>query len=434
MCNNKLLNNNNNISFVVKNYLCNSCGACYSSCNSEAIEFYETVGGYIFPKIHKGKCNNCGVCLKICPGLGFGKSLKRSLPPDPFKGNIEGCFIGKATNLEIFENSQSGGVVTSILSHLFKTQKIDIAILTVMKKQVPPRGDVLLVRSEKQLALTQKSKYTPIPILKAIRKIEKTNEKFALVGLSCHIHGLFNYFDLFKSMNNKCILKIGLVCDRVLTTSALDYLSYYYSEYDNTKSIVFRDKSKPSYPGNTVIYTNTGKETVLPPKYRMAIKEYFTPARCRVCFDKMNVFSDITVCDPHGIQDVDRIRGESAVIARTQKGREVIDYAQREGYVILRKVQAEEIFTGQKIDEKRSNWTQFISSWSRALKVTPDYGSLEISNNLNSNRKIDKDLQMSVELNEFKDRKVLLRHHRRLIMYKFISRGIKKIVRNVFRF
>lgn len=420
---------NNNISIVVENYMCNSCGACYSSCKSGAIDYQETVGGYIFPKIDKNTCTDCGICLKVCPGLCFGESLRESLPSDHYRGNVEGCFVGKATDPAIFENSQSGGIVSAIISYLFKTSKIDVAILAVMKKEIPPRGDVLIIRSEKEIALTQKSKYTPIPILKALKEIVKTNDRFAIVGLSCHIHGLFNYLDLFKSLKNSCILKIGLVCDRVLTTVALDFLICNHSKIENATNIVFRDKNKPCYPGNIVICSDDGDEIVLPPKHRMALKEFFTPARCRICFDKMNVFSDITVCDPHGIQGVDRIRGESAIIVRTRIGEGVIACARKDGDVILRDVQPEEIFEGQNIDRKRKYWTQFISSWNRFIGVTPDYGRLETNISPSTNRKADKLLKRSLVLNKFKDRKKLILFYSILMKLNFLRRVFKKIVR-----
>ena len=50
------------ISCVVNQKLCHTCGACAAICPSDAISYQETVGGYCFPTIEKEKCVQDRVC------------------------------------------------------------------------------------------------------------------------------------------------------------------------------------------------------------------------------------------------------------------------------------------------------------------------------------------------------------------------------------
>lgn len=308
-----------NISDIRLAKLCCSCGACSYICRKNLITFKESIGGYLEPYINSSKCTDCGLCYHVCPSIHLGPNLKNQLPNDPFIGNIKTAYIGKSIDSEIYKNSQSGGVVTALLNHLFKTQQIEAAIVTVMKHSNPPRGDVILARNKYDLLIAQKSKYTPVPVLKILKEINDIRGKIAIVGLPCHIQGLYNILDLKPDLKDKIVLKVGLICERVLTTAAIDFLTY-KAKIKNPNHIVFKDKNRPHYPGNIIVSSNKGEEVELDPQNRMLIKDYFTPVRCAICWDKMNVFSDITFGDPHGIPDIDRLLGEGLILPRTDVG------------------------------------------------------------------------------------------------------------------
>ena len=134
------------ISFVVAEYLCNSCGACFAACSHGSISYIETVGGYLFPRINTETCTHCGLCYEVCPGVHFGKSLIARMPDDPFVGDIISCHAGKAINKMVFDNSQSGGIATALLVQLLATGQISGAIVADMKG-TPPRGHALMAKN-----------------------------------------------------------------------------------------------------------------------------------------------------------------------------------------------------------------------------------------------------------------------------------------------
>jgi coenzyme F420 hydrogenase subunit beta len=360
------------ISPVVAAHLCHSCGACAASCGSGAIQFTESASGYLLPKINSEICTHCGLCYHVCSGHHFGVSLNDKIPHDPFVGEILSCEVGRATAPDIYRNSQSGGVVTALLAHLLESQQIALAIVAVMKEQTPPRGDVLIARTPDELFRAQKSKYTPIPLLRVLPQIKSETSPMAMVGLPCHIHSLHNLCDTFPWLAEKKIITIGLLCSRNMTAKAIDFIAQQATRVP-IKQFVFRDKSKPAYPGHPYAVTTRNKAFSLDKSVRMAAKDIFTPLRCRLCFDKMNVFADIACGDPHGLQDIDRVGGETLTLSRTERGQAVVEHAKQAQAVALRPCNLKASLKGQGIDKKRKEFSAYMAAWKAMGRHVPCY-------------------------------------------------------------
>ena len=437
------------ISCVVDEHLCLSCGACFAVCNPGSISYIETVGGYLFPKINTETCTHCGLCYEVCPGVHFGKSLTARMPDDPFVGDIISCHVGKAVDKRIFQNSQSGGVATALLVHLLATGQISAAIVAGMQSATPPRGEVMLAKNVDDLMAAQKSKYVPIPLLSAISHIRETVRPVAFVGLPCHMHGLYNLFDLYPKLKPKVLIKIGLICECVLTNAAVDFLGRKATSRP-VKHLIFKDKQRPSYPGNIVVETESGEEIVLDASLRMAIKDYFTPARCRLCFDRLNVFSDVVLGDPHRLNGIDRKRGETLIFARTQQGDELVSEVVATGSIVTRPADKQAAVNGQRIDKKRLQWSSYMRAWAMQDRSLPAYYEtvlMSAGTQKVSPEKYGDDLLYSIGLNSFTSRPAVLNSVNRLMLkrrivtslWKFffkikkIMKQLKGIIRRVYK-
>jgi len=392
------------ITQVVDEHLCHSCGACFASCGHNSISFHESVGGYYVPKIDYDTCTGCELCFEVCSGDHFGKTLTAEMPEDPFVGNILSCEVGKATNQSIFENSQSGGVTTALLGSLLDSGEIEVALVAITKEDTPPRGDFALVRDSKELYASQKSKYTPIALLSAIPQLKKVQGKIAIVGLSCHLQSLQNLCDTYKWLGKKDIFKIGLICDRVMTSTAIDFMAKQATD-EPIKNFIFRDKAEPSYPGNPVVITNDDTKIVLDKSLRMEMKDFFTPARCRLCFDKLNIFADVVMGDPHGVTGTDRQHGETLVLTRTSRGEEVIQLTKELKTITLRNADKVQAVKGQKIDRKKIEWSAYTTAWKALGKKAPEYPFVIESNDF---KKEIKSLEHSLSLDDYNSKEALL--------------------------
>ncbi|MCF8332037.1 MAG: Coenzyme F420 hydrogenase/dehydrogenase, beta subunit C-terminal domain [Bacteroidales bacterium] len=425
-----------NIIETVINHLCHSCGACSGVCPTDAIGFYETIAGHIFPEVNEEQCIHCGLCLDVCSGQHFNNTLMHNLPEDPFTGNVNNAWIGKATDPAIFENGQSGGVVTAILARAFQSEKINTALVVGMDEGNPPRPSVRIARSPIQLIKSQKSKYAPVPLLSALRILKYEDFPVAIVGVSCQIHSLYNIFDKVSGFSQNVAFAIGLVCDRVMTMAAIDYLAEDFSK-EMPYQFHYRDKKAGGYPGNIHLIATDGKSKIKPAKQRMLIKDYFTPARCRICFDKMNIFSDITVGDPNGINDADNTNGESVVICRTDKGRHLIEEAIKSNIVKLKQIDYEKIIAGQKINRKRMDWNAYAEVWKKNGNKIPDYLDRVKHETIFDIKNYKKSIYYSLKLDEFQTRSDLLLFVRKALkkkrnrdLLKLPVKMIRKLAKN----
>ncbi len=392
------------ITQVVEEHLCHSCGACFASCGHDSISFTETVGGYYFPKIDYDTCTNCGLCFDVCSGDHFGKTLSADMPEDPFVGNILSCEVGKATNESVFNNSQSGGITTALLADLLDSGEIEVALVAITREDTPPRGDFALVTNSNELYASQKSKYTPIALLSAIPELKKVQGKIAIVGLACHLQSLQNLCDTYRWLKKKDILKIGLICDRVMTATAIDFMAIQATD-EPIKNFIFRDKAEPSYPGNPVVVTVDDTKIVLDKSLRMEMKDFFTPARCRLCFDKLNIFADVVMGDPHGVEEIDRKNGETLVIIRSLKAKEVMENARKLDDITLREVDIKLAIKGQSIEKKRKEWSAYTTAWKELGRKAPEYPFEIKSNDFLKEQKL---LEHSLRLDEYNSKEKLL--------------------------
>jgi coenzyme F420 hydrogenase subunit beta len=426
-----------NVSDIAEQQLCNSCGACSVVCPVNAIGYEETVGGRIVPHVDEGRCTSCGLCFSVCPGVHFGKTLSESVPLDPFIGEALGCFVGRAVDEETFLNSQSGGVVTALLLDALQEERIQAAVVVSMKPGKPPKPEALLATTEEQIVAAQKSKYGPIPLLHVLRDVEEQGLSVAVVGLPCHLHGLHNLIDVRPSIREHVIFTVGLICDRIMTMAGRDFLIARSGLGGELRDLRFRDKSEGGWPGSVKVVSMAGQSAVLPAGVRLSIKDAFTPARCRLCFDKLNVFADVTVGDPWGIASADKINGESVAVVRTARGSELLKGAVDCGAVVVRPIQYEEVIEGQKIDQRRRDWRDYREAWRRLGLELPDYYERVAECAPAAAKRgghYRRQLRRALSLDGFRSREALLRHverslflrrwRRRLLLPIRVARGI----------
>jgi len=244
---------------------------------------------------------------------------------DPFVGDIRAAYWGWAKDPEICSAGVSGGIVTAILCRLLETGEVDAALLTRWDPQQPLRPQPFLARSADEVRGAQKSKYCMVALNKLGREIaEARQQRIAVVGLACHLHGLVNMAERFPAIGEKVVLRIGLFCDRTL--------SYHVSEKliassglgtSEVRRFEYRQKGPRGWPGDVYIEPEHGDPLFLDRKQRMILKDAFTPVRCRLCFDKFNVLSDIACGDGYGAPS--HSEGTSALLVRTQAGEEALE-------------------------------------------------------------------------------------------------------------
>lgn len=354
--------------------LCVGCGLCARVCPRGAVTVEETPGGLLRARVDTTRCTACGQCAAVCPGWHLEPGLLPS-DADPFPGRVLAACIGQAADAQVLADGQSGGVVTALLGHLLATGRIGRALVTEMPRDGSLRARAFLAGDAEGLGRAQGSKYCPAPVCAALPSDldDDGAPPVAVVGVGCHVHGLRNALARRPQWARGVALTVGLFCDRVLAFGAIDHLVGKTGlAAADAVGFEYRSKRWRGWPGDVRVLAGGGREEFLDRKHRMACKDQFTPARCRLCFDKFNVLADVAVGDAWGLAEDGR--GASVVLARTPRGLEALASAERAGAVRLATVPAEAVFEAQRLGKRRAEWAAYTAAWKQIGGLAPDFG------------------------------------------------------------
>lgn len=361
--------NRKNIQHISDAFLCSSCGACKAICSRDAIDFHFTNIGRLKADVNS-RCIDCGLCLKVCPS--YTQISGNETGANPYVGNVINTYIGRALDDEIYQNSQSGGICTALTSYLLASKKVDAVIVCKISAGTSPYSKATIVREKEELRDCQRSCYTQLDLLSALRGVE-TNECIAVVGIACQIEGLTLLQKVSKKYN--ILYKIGLICDR---SHCLGYQETILSfSPTSAKRLIYwkkkdfsHNKKYYSYKDAPIVVSDErGRTSIFPNLFRFSLKDFFTPPRCRVCRDKINVFADIVLGDPWGMSNVDWNHGNSVVISRTEKGQNLLVEAMKASVISLVAASTEEMLQGQHINERKTDVARYVRAFHHFIPV-----------------------------------------------------------------
>ncbi len=361
-----------NINSVSKDFMCCNCGACIAICPKDCITIEKSNIGRYYAKADSD-CINCGKCLKTCPIVDSQDNREK----DELSGNkIKESYIGKSCSHQIFSNSQSGGATTAILTYLFQSKQIEAALLCISNKGIPQAA---IITSAEELYKSQKSKYTPVSLLSEAKKLLKYSSA-AIVGLPCHIDGVCSIIENSEKYRSIIKFKLGLICDRTLCEGIIDSFCSYIKLSERPSEIYWRAKGNINgkfynYLDSPVVFTDgSGKNHIIPKRARMALKEMFTPPRCRVCYNKLNTNADIVLGDPWDLDGTDYTNGSSLIIVRSDIGECVIKECTEKSYLeISKKISAEEVEKSQNMAGRVASVFSYLPALQRHFHSNNQY-------------------------------------------------------------
>ena len=296
-----------NVLRVVFDGLCTGCGTCTGLCPKKAIKMIlNTEKGIFLPEINGELCIDCGICYKVCPGEvvdfdNLNMETFGQLPEDPFIGTHSDCYTGYSLDDDIRFNSSSGGLITQFLIFVLEEGVVDGALVTRMSKEDPLMPEPFIARTRDEIIGASKSKYCPVPANIALQEILEApdNEKFAVVGLPCHIQGIRKAESINKNLKNKIKLHLGIICNHSPSFHATEFM---LETNDISKNEIDELNYRgEGWPGGMKIGSRIHEETFIPHfsvKYWGAIfNTFFFPSRCTVCTDKSCKLSDISFAD-----------------------------------------------------------------------------------------------------------------------------------------
>jgi len=315
---------------VIRQGSCSFCGACIAAC---PMNILWPVGEE--PTL-AGACALCEICYYQCPTVEFSRDdveaflHGRTRRLDEPIGIYRAAFVGRSLKTEIQEKAQDGGVVTALLAYALDNDLIDAAVVTGRDDKW--HSTPVVATKYEDLVKNAGTKYTPSPTLLGVRSAiyEYGKTKIGLVGTPCQIKAVRRIQT--SPLGNRRLaeamsLTIGLFCME----------SYGYSKliesYLTSKGINPTSVTKDGIKKGCFIAQQKDQELL-----RVPLKEIdeYVRKSCKQCDDFTAEYADLSV------GGIGCPSGYSTIIARTEKGLDLLRKAESAGYLELRELPATE--------------------------------------------------------------------------------------------
>lgn len=285
---------------------CVGCGLCEGACPRGAVTVFECGSIGLKPIVNRDLCGECGLCLELCP-------LPEIVIPDDLE-KIRALFQGHSHVPELYLNGASGGVVSSILYHLFDKNMIDAALVAFYDDKLNIYGD--FITSKEDVIKHAGSYYQTCKQMLNIKKISEY-KAVAAVGLPCHIEALKKYAKRFKVNNIKMTVSLFCTIGRMRVGFENFLKEKFNVDLNNIKASSYLSRCGEDKCGKIIIKTKKKQAEFLYLDYLDYIDYFYTPIGCFNCRKMFGLNADISVGDDWSIKTNKKI---ALVLANTDRG------------------------------------------------------------------------------------------------------------------
>lgn len=342
-----------NVKDVVSWRLCVGCGACTYICPENKIKLVDILEEGIRPMFDSSGCNSCTECLRVCPGYEtthtFTNGSRKFLSELELGwGPILEVWEGYATDVEIRYYGSSAGVATEIALYCLENEDMAGVIHIGHNKDNPLHNKTFLSDNRKELLSRTGSRYSPASPCDSLEQIESASSPCVFIGKPCDVAGLKKARVLKPELDKNVGLTIGIFCAGTPSTQALfELLKLRNINPDQVAEIRFRGKG---WPGmfSVRLKGEESPSTKIPYIELWGFLKTYRPFRCYLCPDTTSEFADISCGDFWSQEIKEGDLGSSLILARTERGRRIIQNAIAAGYIHLTKVNPQLLEDSQK--------------------------------------------------------------------------------------
>jgi coenzyme F420 hydrogenase subunit beta len=286
---------------VVTSGLCTGCAACVVACPYDVLSYDDTNGRYkpfhIDADGGPDNCTHgvkgCTMCTRACPRFRLWESEVdshlhgRERNIDEVAGISSDTLLVRATDPEILEIGQDGGLVSAMLIWALENDVIDAALVSNLEgdgstwKAVP---GVATTRAEVLAAAGSRYTYSANPLAYS-KALEGGAERIALVGMGCQASAP----PIMKARKagkiaRRLSLTIGLMCSKTFDDAIFPEL------FEAKYGILRSEITKMNIKGVFQVWTKDGEFHEIPLKEAHA----WTREGCTSCPDFAAEHADIS--------------------------------------------------------------------------------------------------------------------------------------------
>jgi coenzyme F420 hydrogenase subunit beta len=361
--------------------LCTGCGTCVGICPKQCIVFdYEEEE----PRL-VGEClRHCKLCCESCPGkdiplpeldrLVFGR--ERQNGEEQLLGINEEFLKGHAVDRKVRFGGASGGVVSALMIYALEKGIVDGVVLAPMDEKKPWRVTPEVATNKREIMSASQSKLVLVPSNSVLTKaVDGGFKKLGLVGLPCHIHAIrkMQLKGRPKRLLNRIKLMVGLMCGANWSYRATEHVIEELCgvPLNQVAKLEYRGGA---YPGMFTVTTKGGRVAAVTSPERRLHSWGFLSDRCTVCYDNTNELADVSVGDFFAPEAKRGSPGWSAIIIRTNLGKQLVKKAQTAQYIYTSPIpKSQFLFRGGPLEWKKHGAPYRILKRRKHGWPTPDY-------------------------------------------------------------
>lgn len=367
---------------IIEDGLCQGCGACVAALGRDRLQMQMPPNGYLRPRrVAAPQADEDDVIGKVCSGLNLDRAADGNTYHKVW-GPLVSVQTGHATDPEVRFRGSSGGVVSALALYLIESGQVDLVIQT-RADPADPLGNITHTSPDRAGVLAAAgSRYAPSTPLADLEQHLATGKKLAFVGRPCDVAALRALAGIDPRIGQQVSVMISFFCAGVPSRrGAVEVLKALGVEEADLQAFAYRGRG---WPGLTRAVREDGSEASM--DYNSSwgkILNRHLQFRCKVCPDGTGEFADVVCADAwfgkDGYPDFAESEGRSLVLARTPRGRALLDVAASTGKVVLEDLEVSSIRGMQpyQYDRKHAVLARLGALWLKG-RLTPRFRGLSL--------------------------------------------------------
>ncbi|MEM9514935.1 MAG: Coenzyme F420 hydrogenase/dehydrogenase, beta subunit C-terminal domain [Actinomycetota bacterium] len=321
------------ITDVAERQLCTGCGAC-AAVQPDDIVMVDDIEFGRRPIVSTRDGVTTDRALACCPGVELEHGPDPTGVVDSLRndwGPVVAVWEGYAGDEDIRYAGSSGGAATAIALYCIEREGMGGVLHTAARADVPYLNRTVYSTTREEMMAATGSRYAPASPCDRLDLVRDAAKPSVFIGKPCDVAATSKVRRLDERLNRKLGLTIGIFCAGTPTTrGTLEMLRA--MGVDDPQQLVGLRYRGNGWPGHAVArFVDTrGEERESELTYAESWGDVLGPHRqwrCYVCADHTSEFADVAVGDPWYVQPDGRDPGRSLIVARSARGRRVVESA-----------------------------------------------------------------------------------------------------------
>lgn len=332
-----------NVQDVAEAQMCTGCGAC-AYISPDQVEMVDVVDHGLRPRLKEGAATGPGAeeAMKVCPGISLEHDFDSKAPGliqelVPAWGPVLEVWEGHALDAELRHAASSGGAASALALYCIEKEGMHGTLHINSKPEVPYQNHTVLSRTRAEFMAATGSRYAPASPCDGLAMVEEAPAPCVFIGKPCDVAATSKARQLRPRLDENLGLTIAIFCAGTPSTrGTLEMLAAMGVEDPaQVTSVRYRGIG---WPGKaTASFQGDGnkcetRELSYEESWGDILQKH-RQWRCYLCLDHSGEFADIAVGDPWYRTIGTDEPGSSLILARTERGRRILEGAVGAGYL-----------------------------------------------------------------------------------------------------